>query len=217
MSDIELLTAVDALTKPETRHMAQKTDAGAWIRIARIAHDPLLKQMHDAVWPSSNCDAGSASLKGQRSPADLEAMYEFAKMQSAINSWCWMVNVRPTRDPVTDLRRWYVAFTRQRDADAPWHARELRKWQAKIRRHLDPPAQFEADGGCPVCGATSWGDQLIGGTRPIVIEYKIDDETQNTEDHVALCRACRTVWEGYDAVMELGDELKEKRDTPTVA
>lgn len=207
-----LLDAVDALTKPVINHVAQKTDAGAWLRVKTIEHVPLLQQMHDSVHPSSNAKDGSGSSKSTRSVIDLDALFEYAKMSSAIRSWCNILKVQPTRDPVVDLRRWYVAFTALPEHDDTFYRRELRRWAGIIHKHLDPPQSFVPEGACPICGQTSWGDRINGGDMwPIVVEYRIDDNTGNTKDHTALCRLCRTLWEGYDSVMELAEEINEKR------
>lgn len=205
----DLLTAVDTLTKPEHRHLAQKDDFGKWIKVHSITDPPLLQRMHDAVHPSSNKTAGSASSASTRSPADLDAMFEYAKMTSQIRDWCRMQRVQPSRDAIVDLRRWYTS-TLINPVHEPFYTRQLTQWATIIRNHLDPPETFTAKHPCPICGAKAWGDAINGGDGwPIEIRYR-KDETDRMVDEMALCRPCKAVWIGHAAVMELAEEMDEK-------
>jgi hypothetical protein len=203
---LEILDLVDALTLPQPEKVAQKVN-NEWVT-RWVSHDPLLKQLGDAVWPSGERNGGGGGLKSTRSPADLDALYEYAKMSTAIGDWCHSVGVRATRHPVEDLRAWYAAsLSRQIDED--YHHRHLTKWVTLIRRHLHPPRSFNPTQPCPVCGKREWatpsGD---GGTFPLVVEYRIGDDNQ-VQGERATCRACSTMWLGIDSVTELADELRE--------
>lgn len=205
----DLLDAVDELTKPEHRHLAQKDDFGKWIKVHSVTDPPLLQRMQDAVHPSTNKNAGSAASASTRAPADLEAMFEYAKMTSQIRDWCRMQTVTVLRDPIRDLRRWYTSTLTQPVLEQ-FYIRQLRQWATTIRNHLDPPETFVAKHPCPVCGAQGWGDAINGGdTWPIEIRYR-KDETDRVTDEIALCRPCRAVWVGHDAILELADEMNEK-------
>lgn len=208
-----LLEAVEALTKPQTDHIAQRTDSGRWIKAHTVQHPPLLQRMHEAVTPSGGNDGASKSAAAaERSLLDVSALYEYVKITSQIRSWLVLLEVQPTKDPVLDLQKWHVAHLADKDHADDWYIRILRGWAGHIRRLLDKPKSFTIPGACPVCGATEWGDMLNGGgTQVIKVEYRLDDDGATPKDHSALCQACKLVWEGHDAVMELADELTEKR------
>lgn len=208
---MDLLDVVDELTKPKIEHVAQRSDRGEWIRTKAVELPPLLERMHDAVWPSGERNGGSGSSPATRSPADVSALFEYAKICAAIGSWCRIVGVKPTRDPIVDLRAWYAATLKDNSFDpAGWYLREARRWKRLIEGHLEPPKSFEAKVACPVCNATAWGDQYSGGSSwPIEVRYKVTDEGR-TADETATCRACRTVWVGHESITELVEELGEK-------
>ncbi|MET0716395.1 MAG: hypothetical protein ABWY57_15930 [Mycetocola sp.] len=207
----DLLEAVDALTQPVIEHIAQKSDTGKWLKAHTVTRPPLLQQMADAVTPSSNRTAGSAASADTRTPIDLGALFEYRKMAAQIGDWCRIVNIPPTRDAVTDLRRWYTARLAIADGEDRFYIRALTAWGNTIRNYLEPPESFVPEYGCPVCGATTWGDMINGGGPwPIEVKYRVDEQGI-TSDEVALCRPCRAVWEGHDAIVELSDEMKEKQ------
>lgn len=207
-----LLEAVDALTKETHDHIAQKDDDGKWLKAHTVTMPPLLVRMHESVMPSSGTDGGSKSAKSTRSPVDLDALFEFAKMTSQIGDWCRIAGTPVTRDPVTDLRRWYTDRLTQTpdEHDDRFYLGQLRAWANIIRNHLYPPERFTPEIPCPVCGAKEWGDMINGGgTWPIEVRYRKDDDG-TMSDETALCRPCRTVWQGHDAIVELAEEAAEK-------
>lgn len=208
----DLLDAVDVLTKPMIEHVSQVDDDGKWLRNHTVVSEPLLTALKNAINPSSNTAAGSSALASTRNLIDSDAMFEYGKMTSAIGDWCRIYKVRPTKDPIVDLRRWYVAFELN-PSDSGWHEKELRRWASTIRNIIHPPnVVISVDGPCPVCQAVSWGDVINGGgTMPVQIKFWEDEDTKSSHGHTALCRSCKAVWFGYDAVMELGEEVAEKR------
>lgn len=207
----DLLDVVDVLTKPKIEHVAQRSDRGEWLRTHTVVLPPLLVRMHEAVWPSGELNGTGTSSPGTRSPVDVSALYEYAQMCVAIGSWCLILRVKPTRDPVRDLRAWYAATMKLNGFDpAGFYLRETRRWQTIIETYLDPPKAFEAKVACPVCKATGWGDQWSGGSSwPIEVRYRLTEDLRTT-DEAATCRACRTVWKGHESISELVDELGEK-------
>lgn len=207
-----LLAAVEALTKPVIDHVAQKTDTGKWIRAHTVEHAPLLEQMHDKVWPSSGNDGNSKAAPQERSLADNNALFEYAKICSAIADWVRMAGGKPGRDPILNLCQWARLHMAHTNRDDDWYVRALHGWAYTIRGYLDKPRNFTIPGACPVCGATAWGDQINGGGMHVIkVEYRLDpDNGENVKDESALCQACRTLWSGHDAVVELADELNEK-------
>lgn len=207
---MELLDAVDALTKEEHEHLAQKNDEGRWLKAHTVTHPCLLQRMHDAVTPSTGRDSSSKSSASTRSPVDVQALFEYAKMTAQIKDWCLVAGVATDRDPVVALRRWYVSRLAERGRDDAWHVRMLAGWANLIRDHLNPPRSFTITAPCPVCGTTGYGDAINGGdTWPIEVRYRLNLDGAMA-DEVARCRFCQVAWQGHDAVVELADELNEK-------
>jgi hypothetical protein len=205
----DLLAAVDALTRPVVEHFTQKSDAGAIVALHSAQNPPLLDQLYAAVTPGAESVAGSTSLASTRNLIDGDALFEHAKMCSAVGDWCRMVGVRPTRNPVADLRAWYVAYNAT-GSDPDWYRTELRRWRHVIGEILDKPKRFEV-AYCPVCKSRTWvnqdGDEL---SHPILVEYKIPKDGARIEPK-ARCRAegCGTTWDTFAAIEELGEELAE--------
>lgn len=209
MTERTLLDVIDTLTKPRIEHIAQRTDTGHWIRAVSVEHPPLLQQLAEAR--SGRTSPGSNKAAHERAPIDMDAAYLYAQYTAQISDWCRMIGTRPTRDPITDLRAWYATTLHIRDFDGTWYRRILTGWEHTIRTHFDPPRKFEAEQPCPVCGGTTWGDEFTGGAmHAIEVTYRLDDHGQPTGER-ALCRLCRTVWDGGDAVRELAEEMHEKR------
>jgi hypothetical protein len=216
----DLHDVVRALTEPTYEHHFQKRDDGEGTTVT-IEFPGLLEQMRQAVLPSGQNDgAGSSSAKHTRSPGDLEAMYEYHKMAAQIGSWCQMIRLRPSRDRVADLKAWY---DKARSVFAPeqldWYRRTLAGWTATIRNHLDGPEKYVPHTACPICNTTAWGDAINGGDLwPIEVRYRIEENARGEEittGHVARCRApqCGAVWHGWEAIEELGNEVREKQLT----
>lgn len=200
----DLLEVVDLLTLPKPEKVAQRHEDG-W-KVAWVSHDPLLTQLHDAVWPSGERNGGSGGSKAERSPVDATALFEFVRMASQIGDWCRLVGVRSVREPVADLRTWYAASLSQPNLDTDWYARKLTQWTGTINRLLHPPKSFTPTYPCPVCGKREWWDGSgDGGTFPLVVEYNLVDGRVHGER--ATCRACSCLWIGYESVTELADEL----------
>lgn len=210
----DLLEAVDALTLVEHEHIAQKSDDGRWLKAHTVTHPSLLQRMADAVTPSTGRDNASKSSAATRSPVDADALFEYAKMSAAIKSWCLMVRVAPDRDPAVGLRRWYVARLAQPGEDDAWYTRQLTSWANIIRNHLNPPQSFTIKAPCPVCLVTAFGNEIDGGdTWPMQVRYRMTDNNEMV-DTMAICRACATVWPGYESVAELAEEVGEKFTAP---
>lgn len=212
MADTDpLLEAVEALTKPVTTGVAEKDAAGRWKRVHEIHHDPLLKQIHDRVMPSGENNGGAAASPNERLPFDAQILFEYAKIASQIKSWAVGAGFPPSRDAITDLNHWYAKVSRDRDFNPAWAIRTLTGWEAHINRLLAKPRSFTIEAACPICGTTEWGERIHGGGMwPIKVEYVLD-EYDHMKDQSALCQVCKTLWEGHESVMELADELTERK------
>lgn len=208
MSD--LLDAVDRLTKPSIEHHVQRTDKGEWVRVVSIEHPSLFDQLQDAG--SGRTSAGSNKGKHERAPIDLDAAFLHAQYTTQVADWCRAIGVHPTRNVVSDLRAWYAATLKLNDFDPTGWRNVLAAWARTIKNHFDPPRKFEAEHPCPICGGSEHGDEFDGGAmKAIEVSYRLDDAGHPTGER-ALCRICRAVWDGGDAVRELADEMMEKRE-----
>lgn len=223
--DNPLLDLVDALTKPTVEHHRQMHDYGVYlvpvyVKTHTTEHPPLLEQLAAAVNPSSNTAAGSSSLKSNRNLIDGDALYRYTLMTAAIGDWCRMWKVAPSREPVndatarimSDLRQWYIAYTRGGD-NPQWYVKELGRWVALIRNLIEPTmVRIPVRVRCPICQAITFTtDDGEQSTFPIVMEYRKPKDGESIRP-VATCRNgdCGATWEGYDAIRELGDEVEER-------
>lgn len=215
-----LLDAVDALTKPTVEHLSQTDDEGNWLRNHSVEHLPLLTALKNAINPSSNTAAGSSSLASTRNLIDSDAMFEYGKMTGAIGDWCRIYKVPITKDAITNLRQWYIAFELN-PSDSGWHEKELRRWAGVIRNILEPPRKFEITVSCPVCGKDDYPNadgELV--PHPLVGTYRLNEAGSVTNPRVT-CRAvrmddsglqtpCGAEWDSFEAMEELGQEIQER-------
>jgi len=195
----DLTEAVEALTKETRTKVMQGTE------VTVITHDPLLRQLEDAVTSAIGNGGGGGQATG--SVLNSEALFRASVIRAQIGDWCRQVEVRPTRDMITDLTRWMVAFV----ADPQWHISTLRGWAREIRDLLDPPKRVPLADPCPACTATkAVGED--GSTSPaVVVEY---DQVVLHASLRAVCRVCLVEWVGPDAVDELIGEMKERNPIP---
>lgn len=203
-----LLDLVDALTLPSTENVRQAADDGTYIKTVPVTHKPLLVQFADSVLPGSEKASGSSSLASTRNVLDASVLFEYTKMATAIGDWCRIAQVTPVRDPVKDLRAWYVVYS-QYAHDSSFYEGQLRSWIGTIRGHLDPPQRIEAGYPCPSCGPNPWVDE-DGEKVPnmLIIEYRKEKPTAGR----TICRNpdCALTWDGIEAMEELGEELRER-------
>lgn len=214
MTDTRLLDAVDALTNPTIEHVRQTTDDGEYLRTVPVEHPPLLQQLADAVVPSAGNDGGSKSASArERNVLDSDALWELTKIEVMLRDW--LRHERHAFDradlPAT-LRRWYVSYIRQVTAAEldDWHVRELRRWERVITAKLDCSVKQIPTGYlCVLCRDAQWVDQ-DGERQParLILSYRRDDEGRTSEERV-VCQRCRTAWDNWDAIKELGEELTE--------
>lgn len=210
-----ILDTLDELTKERHDHIVPRNDDGTLGKAHKVTVKPLLVQIREATYPSSNSDGGSAAQPSTRAVIDFDALTIYAEITAWIRAWCVDVGLETINDPPVDLRRWYMYWDSHNPDDNDIQARQkrMREWVRKIKDHLDPPVTFEADGSCPICGAEQWGNAIDGGSiRPIRIQYRRTEDGA-MQDERALCRACETVWSGSESVRELADELAEKRQS----
>jgi hypothetical protein len=215
---LDLLDAVEALTRATVEHHPITDVAGKYLRTHTTHLEPLLTRLRDAADPSGAATDSVASTGLARVPVNLTAVFEHAKITAQIRDWCRMRGVDVTRPPVvdvlTDLQRWHASTLPDNEFNPDWPVRQLRAWAHTIEGLLDPPARpFEAKRPCPVCGAAHYGDRINGGGWVIEIRYDIDDAGRMVNER-AVCRNpdCRTEWYGHAAVLELAEEQHEREE-----
>ena len=206
---------VRRLTAPSFEHVFQKLPNGDG-RSVTVELPPLLVQMRDRVFPSGEANGGGA-LKSTRSLGDFAAMEPYAKIAAQVGDWCRMARIRDVpRDTVEALLAWHDRTRGRLGPYEAWFRGELTGWLLLILDTVDGPKKRVLRVACPVCGGTSWGDQINGGDLwPIQVRWREDGPD---EDWVARCRIpvkqdgqpCGTVWRGLDAIRELGEEIAEK-------
>ena len=197
----DLLDAVDALTKP-TRSKVIQGDV-----VTVVNHDPLLRQLEDAVTSAIGNGGGGGSATG--SVINDAALQQLLIIKSQIGDWCRPVGARHERaDSVVSLRRWYAGFI-GRNIEADFYTRTLRGWAATIQDLLDPPKTVPLAGACPVCKAVNWsGPDDTQRASPVAVLYDHADPYRSVR---AVCRveSCDAEWVGADAVEELVEEMSE--------
>ena len=196
----ELLEVVDELTLPKPVKVV--TDDGhTW-----ATEDPLLTQLQEAVSSSLRSGSGSGGAAWTRNVLDSDALHQAAIITSTIGDWCRMAGATVTRDPITDLRAWYVARLTATNPET-FYLEQLRGWVHRIRSMINPPRTVEILGACPVCDQGTYTNDMGEVIRnPLTLTHP-----QGTVNGArVLCRACETVWQGAPAVAELADELGER-------
>jgi len=198
----DLLDAVDDLTLP--RNVKVPTDDGhTW-----ATEDALLVQLTEAISSSIRSGSGSGGAAWQRNVIDGDALYRASLITSTIGDWCRMAGAAVNRDPLADLRAWYVAHTAHPDHADEFYTGQLRGWAAQIRVMVNPPKLVEITAPCPVCGQGEYVNDMGERIRnPLALIYRPDAD--NTGARV-MCRACDAVWSGVPAMEELRTELDEK-------
>ncbi|MDQ0726826.1 hypothetical protein [Microbacterium sp. W4I20] len=196
----ELLDAVDDLTLP--RNVKVQTDDGhTW-----ASEDALLVQLEEAIH-STTGRSGGRSASHTRMILDADALMQFHRITSTIGDWCRMAGATVHRDPVQDLRAWYVAIMAVDDT-TEFYLRELRGWAALIRGKLTPRSTMQFLRPCPECGANTYineeGDTV---PHPVVIDYDPDAPMSSVR---WSCRACGETREGEFAQRALAYDAETR-------
>lgn len=199
----DLLSVVDALTKPTHTMVGQWWGEGCpWCRervehqhSTRVSHPPRIDQLAAAVTDAQNPGTGSsASLASTRNALDADALHLWDDIMRATHDWCIDVGVKPSRDPVRNLRAWYAATLAMIEPQLGFFEKTMRGWVVRIDAHLDPPVQLQVTHSCPVCGADTWEDaEGAVFLHPLVISYR-RGEADVLGTSRGLCRACGHVW-----------------------
>lgn len=206
-----LIDLVDALTLSRTENVRQAEDDGTYIKTVPVTHAPLLQRFRDAARPSGNTTTGAGAAAHTRNLINSAAVFEYAKMNAAIDSWCRTAEIQPAKLAEDSLRAWYVVYS-QYNHDPAFYEGQLKSFINTIESHLDPPKQIEITVSCPVCGKREWWDEDGNlGAFPLLLRYRIDEHGSIRNPEV-ICRACDpiTEWRGLEAISELGEEVTER-------
>lgn len=201
----ELLDRVDDLTLPKP--VKVPTDDGyTW-----ATEDALLVQLEEAI-RSTTGRTGGRSASHTRMILDADALFQFHKITTTIGDWCRIAGAKVTRDPVKDLRAWYVATLANDDA-TDFYLRELTSWASLIRGKLSPRVCVEYMHPCPECDAETYAnDEGETVNHPVVIDYDQADPFTSVR---WSCRACGHVCEGEFGVRALvfdGETRQEQNE-----
>ena len=206
----DLLDAIDALTKPEIAHVAQKADDGTWLKAHTVTQESLLTRLEAAIHSSMGDKSAGGSNPATRAVLDSDALFRSLKIRGMVTDWCRIANVEPDRnDTSVSLRRWYVAWTVTSERDDSWHTGKLRAWEGTIRGLLDPPRRIPLTAACTICGKAEYvnedGDMV---PYPLVVEYQ-DHDPDILGSARAICRACEFVWRGSGALRALRYDIDQ--------
>lgn len=198
----ELLDRVDDLTLPKP--VKVPTDDGhTW-----ATEDALLVQLEEAIH-STTGRAGGRSASHTRMILDADALMQFHRITSTIGDWCRMAGAEVTRNPVKDLRAWYVAMLAN-DGASDFYLRELQGWAALIRGKLSPRVTVEFLHPCPECAAETWqNDEGETVAHPVQIDY---DQAEPFTSVRWSCRACGHIREGEFGVRALVYDAETRRE-----
>lgn len=182
-----------------------------------VFHDPLLRQLREAVASSMVGGSGPGGARASI-PIDDGALELDQAIERDVLA-LMRIEYDRTQNPV-----WIPRLTTEENLLAlNVHAWQddgpedlLRSWRAAILHMLDRKArgEFTVHTPCPVCKQTHWVDADGDvGADPIIVTYLIENPLGTC---VAGCRAtrddgtlCNTIWEGLEAISELGLELTE--------
>lgn len=211
----DLLTAVDALTKPQ--RIAEWQEAIPEKNIERAikyrTNPPLLDWLATAVANNIGAGGGSGKPARERSPIDIAALTLHEMISERVQAWLVDLGARPGKNltATENLRTWYrlwIGGHHEHGYEKAFTA-VLEGWEQRINDVLDPPKRIEITAPCPACGQ-EW--QNIG----LKLEDGSDDpddtervrvlnavERATLEESYALCTACGRVWEGVSQMRRL--------------
>lgn len=233
----ELLDVVDDLTlpkihridrevlkpilHPETgQQMVDEAGNDRWVTVGvesvPVRSDALLQQLMDAITASMGGPSGKGKLAHERLPLDADALGRAIRITATIGKWCVEQQLRPTKDPLVDLRAWYAATLSVNgfDPDGTYLA-TLQGWVREVEGLLNPWDQADLPDPCPRCGETEWwadGDipDTAGRPRPLVFKFRRADGEQIADRAWAHCRACDPDATETWRLEELRDLIAEK-------
>ena len=206
----DLLTAVDALSKPQ--RVAQWQGEGESRKIFKRLDPPLLDWLQEAI--GSNIGGGGGGKQArERVPMDFGAFTLYEDIDGRIRSWMAELGATTGKNvtPAQMLRTWYTLWNAQTHTDSlnNAYAGIMEGWAQAIKDKLDPPKRIEITSPCPACGR-EWvnvGLKLMDGSDdPDDVErVRVLNavEREKIEDSYAMCSACNRVWLGVPQMRTL--------------
>ena len=199
---LDLLNAVDALTKPLTVVEWQEKDGKR--TIFKRVDEPLLEQLRVAIHSNIGGGGGGKPAR-ERTPLDVGAFALYEDIDGRIRSWMGEMGgkVGKSLTPVQVLRTWYTLWTSGQHEPqlTDSYTRAIEGWGQQIKDKLDPPPSFEITSKCPVCGQ-EWIIVGVGESKESVRVLSAV-ERENMDDSYAVCRACNKVWRGIGQMRQL--------------
>ena len=215
MTDQTLLDVIDDLTLPKNHRIEQEIleplcDPETGVQMVdedgndRWHHrgtrkvpartDALLQQLQDAITASMGGPSGKGKLAHERIPLDADALGRATRITGTITRWCIDRAVRPTKDPIADLRTWYASTRADTRFDEDQYLDTARGWVREVQGLLNPWDEGDLEDPCPRCGATRWHapndpDDSPGRPRPLAYKFRRTDEHM-VANAWAHCRAC---------------------------
>lgn len=177
MSEVDpLLTAVEALTKPQRSRQEQDiisryvttdddgienvTEHVVGTQKVTVELPPLLDMLDDAIQSSMGGSTKGAALASESAVLNVQALYEAMKIASTVRDWCRQADVPDRKHTRQNLEAWNASVVVRDMAQehATFYTSVMRKWAASIRTMLDPWREKDLPDPCPVCHAEEWWD-----------------------------------------------------------
>jgi len=216
MNDQTLLDVVDDLTLPKNHRVTQDIlepliDPATGVQAVdedgndRWHHkgtrkvpartDALLQQLMDAITASMGGPSGKGKLAHERLPLDADALARAVRITRTISEWCQERGIRPTKDPIVDLRAWYARSRSVVGLDDEFYLTEARGWVREVHAMLNPWDEGDLDDPCPRCHSTVWHaaddpEDSPGRPRPLAYKFRRTDGEHMVANAWAYCRAC---------------------------
>lgn len=194
----EVLTLVDRLSAPHQSSFTIEIDDD--IRRVTVDHEPLLKQLRDAVISSVGARPGGGGLASERNVIDSDALEQYeAYEKTIIGLYKEVTDAVPFETPEKTLRQWYIEFAnRARSGKVSMDvvhkkAKKLSSIVSAIENKLNPPSVMEITSPCPRCGVAYGMDEQGVYRHAIIVESRID-ENKSLDDTRARCVACKATW-----------------------
>lgn len=198
----DLLSAVDALTKPTTsKHMVGDL-------LATVTLPPLLEQLDEAIRSNMGGTTPGGSDPRTRNMVNAGAFMKACQISSQLGDWARSAgSVIVKQDMGATLTKWHAKFigTPRSAEQEQSYIRRMNGWAAQIIATLDPPKEADLPYNCPVCDASEFWFEGERYYRPLVIRYRPADEGM-VEKARAVCRACEATW----GVREIQYEIEKK-------
>jgi hypothetical protein len=207
----DLLTMVYKLTISHRSSFTVEVPGGDFTLTTN--HDPLLRQLREAVRSTTGAHAVGGGLASERNVIDSEALEQYEKAKEQIVClYQEVTDARPFPDPVSNLRQWFIQFSNQ--ARAGKVSREvvkkkyriLYKMASAIEGRLNPPTILEITSPCPRCGVSHGADERGAYRHAVIVESRIE-VYKSLENTKATCVSCNATWVHGSGMRQLRYEI----------